>query len=390
MNPSEIIYLDHAATTPVDPRVVEVMLPYFNTNYGNPSSVHMLGQQAEITVETARSRAAAILNCFPDEILFTSGGSESDNLALRGAAISERQKRGANHILISPVEHDAVQRTAEQLKTVYGFALEYLPVDRYGRVDPSDLSEKIRADTAVVSIIHGNNVIGTINPIPELGAVCRERSVPFHSDAVQSAAHLHLDLKTMNVDMISIGAHKFYGPKGVGVLYRRKGIHLIPSQTGGSQEYNLRSGTENVPLIWGLVEALRIAQKEVEERNSRLIPLRDLTIERVLNTIPDAVLTGHPQERLPNHASFAFLDVDANTLLMLLDAEGFACSSGSACKTGLPEPSGVLLAIGLEREWALGSLRISLGKDTSQEEIESFLDRLPEVISKVRALQKGM
>jgi cysteine desulfurase len=366
------------------------MLPYFNTNYGNPSSVHMLGQQAEITVETARSRAAAILNCFPDEILFTSGGSESDNLALRGAAISERQKRGANHILISPVEHDAVQRTAEQLKTVYGFALEYLPVDRYGRVDPSDLSEKIRADTAVVSIIHGNNVIGTINPIPELGAVCRERSVPFHSDAVQSAAHLHLDLKTMNVDMISIGAHKFYGPKGVGVLYRRKGIHLIPSQTGGSQEYNLRSGTENVPLIWGLVEALRIAQKEVEERNSRLIPLRDLTIERVLNTIPDAVLTGHSQERLPNHASFAFLDVDANTLLMLLDAEGFACSSGSACKTGLPEPSGVLLAIGLEREWALGSLRISLGKDTSQEEIESFLDRLPEVISKVRALQKGM
>jgi cysteine desulfurase len=362
------------------------MLPYFNQIFGNPSSIHALGQQAELAIEKARGSAAAILNCFPDEILFTSGGSESDNLALRGTAIIEQQKRGAKHILISPVEHDAVLRTANQLNHVYGFEVEHLTVDEFGRVNPRDLSEKIREDTAIVSIIHGNNVIGTINPILELGAICRERSIPFHSDAVQSAAHLPLDLKTLNVDLISIGAHKFYGPKGVGILYKRKGSDLVPTQTGGAQEFNLRSGTENVPLIWGLVEAMRITQEEIEEQTNHVLPLRDQIINHVLNTIPDVVLTGHPQFRLPNHASFAFRGVDANTLLMLLDSQGFACSSGSACKTGMPEPSEVLLAIGLERDLSLGSLRISLGKSTTKEEVESFLACLPGLIAKVRSL----
>lgn len=380
------VYLDYAATTPVDPRVLEAMLPYFSDQFGNPSSIHTFGQVADAAVEHSREIVARILGCDSSEIIFTSCGSESDNLALRGAAFAARRDRGANHILISPVEHHAVSRTAEQLHTLHGFELEYLPVDRYGIVDPSDVSARIRPDTAIVSVIYANNEIGTVNPIGEIGAVCRERGVVFHTDAVQAAAYLSQDTNTLNADLISIGAHKFYGPKGVGALYVRKGISLIPTQTGGGQEAGLRAGTSNVPYIVGLAEAFRLAEQNRSKRTQALLPLRDRIISRVLEDIPDSQLTGHFTRRLPNHASFVFKGVDGNALLLILDTEGFACSSGSACKTGNPEPSEVLLALGLSRDWALGSLRVTLGSSTTATEVDRFLDVLPHAVERARKL----
>jgi len=378
------IYLDYAASTPLDPRVMEAMLPYFSQHFGNPSSIHYFGQQSEAAVETARERIAAALNCQPHEIVFTACGSESDNLALRGAAWAARRERNANHILISPVEHHAVSRTAEQLAEIFGFELEYLPVDEFGRVTPADVAARLRPETAVVSVIHANNEIGTLNPIAEIGSICRERGIPFHTDSVQGGAHLTLDVQALNVDLLSLGAHKFYGPKGVGALYIRQGTPLIPSQTGGSQELGRRAGTQNVPYIVGMAEAFVLTQQEAVARQQHERALRDRIIGRVLEEIPNAQLTGHPTERLPNHASFVFEGVDGNNLLMMLDVEGFACSSGSACKTGNPEPSDVLTALGLPRAWGLGSLRVTVGKDTTPEEVDRFLDVLPVLVTKAR------
>jgi len=378
------VYLDYAASTPVHPRVLDVMLPYFNEYYGNPSSVHHFGQLAEAGVDTARETVAECIGCNPEEIIFTACGTESDNLAIRGAALAERERRGANHILISPVEHHAVTHTARQLAKHFGFELELLPVDEFGIVDPVALSERIRSDTALVSIIYANNEIGTINPIHDLAAVCRERNVVFHTDAVQAAAHIPLNMGKLGVDLLAIGAHKFYGPKGVGALYARSGTTLLPHQTGGGQESNRRAGTLNVPYIIGLAEALRIANEESDIRAHRLIPLRDRLIEEVFSSIPDSRLSGHPTHRLPNHASFTFNNADGNLLLTLLDASGFACSSGSACKTGNPEPSDVLLALGMEPAWALGSLRVTMGESTTSEVIENFLRVLPGLVEKAR------
>ncbi len=383
------IYLDHAASTPVDPRVLEAMLPFFEQNFGNPSSIHRFGQKAEAAVESAREQMAAALNCQPREIIFTACGSESDNLALRGAALAARRERGTHHILISPVEHHAVSRTAEQLADVFGFELEYLPVDAHGRVSPEDVAVRLRPETAVVSVIHANNEIGTLNPIAEIGALCRARGIPFHTDAVQSGAHLPLDVDALKVDFLSLGAHKFYGPKGVGVLYARQGVPLLPVQTGGAQELGRRAGTQNVPYIVGMAAAFALVQQEHSDRAEHERALRDRIIGRVLEDIPEARLTGHPTERLPNHASFVFQGVDGNQLLMLLDVAGFACSSGSACKTGNPEPSEVLTALDLPREWALGSLRVTVGKDTNPEDVERFLDALPGLIAKARSLRKA-
>ena len=379
-------YLDYAATTPVDPRVLEAMLPFFNRDFGNPSSIHVYGQRAEAALETARDILATGLQCTSDEVIFTSCGSESDNLALRGTAFAGREKRGASHLLISPVEHHAVSHTCEQLACHFGFEVEYLPVDQYGRVNPADVASRLRPDTAFVSVIYANNEIGTINPIAEIGAICRERGVSFHTDAVQAAAYLPVDVQTLNVDLMALGAHKFYGPKGIGALYIRKGIDLLATQTGGGQEFGFRAGTSNIPYIVGMAEAFRLAQTERQQRVERLLPLRDRIIGRVLEEIPRVQLTGHPSERLPNHASFVFEGVDGNALLMLLDVHGYACSSGSACKTGSPEPSDVLTALGQPRPWALGSLRVTLGVDSLPEEVESFLDILPDVVAKVRAL----
>ena len=379
-------YLDYAATTPVDPRVLEAMLPFFIGDFGNPSSVHIYGQRAEAALETARETLAAGMKCNSDEVIFTSCGSESDNLALRGTAFARREKRGAVHLLISPVEHHAVSNTCEQLARHFGFELEYLPVDQYGRVNPADVASRLRPTTAFVSVIYANNEIGTINPVAEIGLICRERGVPFHTDAVQAAAYLPVDVQTLNVDLMALGAHKFYGPKGIGALYIRKGLDLLPTQTGGGQEFGFRAGTSNIPYIVGMAEAFWLAQTERQQRVERLLPLRERIIGRALEEIPKAHLTGHPTERLPNHASFVFEGVDGNALLMLLDVHGYACSSGSACKTGNPEPSEVLTALGLPRSWALGSLRVTLGVNSMPEEVERFLDKLPELVSKVRAL----
>ncbi len=393
MNTNHRTYLDYAATTPVDERVLAAMLPYFRETFGNPSSVHFFGQQAESALEEARQEVARVLHARAEEIVFTACGTESDNLALRGVAWSQ-QARGRRHILISPVEHHAVLHTADQLRALHGFDVEELPVDEYGRVSPEDVAAMIRPDTALVSVIYANNEIGTINPIAAIGVICRERGVPFHTDAVQAAAHLPMNVEADRVDLLAIGAHKFYGPKGVGALYVHRGTPILPTLTGGKQEHALRAGTQNIPYIVGLAEALRLAQEGapegapsgVDARAQRMLPLRDHLIGTVLEEIPRSHLTGHPSERLPNHASFVFEGVDGNTLLQMLDAAGFACSSGSACKTGSPQPSEVLTSIGFSRAWALGSLRVTLGQQTTPEEIESFLKVLPGVVEKVRRL----
>ncbi|MGH2606310.1 MAG: cysteine desulfurase family protein [Anaerolineales bacterium] len=380
----ESVYLDFAATTPVDRRVLDRMTPYFEDAFGNPSSIHGWGQQAEAALEEARATVASVLGSAPEEVLFTSGGSESDNLALRGAAFAERERRGATHILTTPVEHDAVLRTAEQLERVHGFVLEVLPVDGHGRVSPEELAQRIRPDTAVVSVIYANNEIGTINPIADLAAVCRARGVPFHTDAVQAGSQLPVHVGKLGVDLMSLGAHKFYGPKGVGVLYVRRGTRLVPAQTGGSHERGLRAGTPNVPLIIGLAAALEIVDEEREAHNGRFARHRNRILTEVIDTVPQARATGHPTERLPNHASFVFHELDGNQLLAALDLAGYAVSSGSACKTGDPEPSQVLLALGLPPAWALGSLRVTVGRDTSEAAVDGFLKALPPIVDRLR------
>ncbi len=374
------IYLDYAATTPLDRRVLEKMTPYFSEIFGNPSSIHFVGQAAEAALEKSRNMVANTLGCSVDEIIFTACGTESDNLALMGTALAMRQKSGASRLLISPVEHHAVSRTAEKLNQLFGFSIDYLPVNRFGRVDPDDVSRLTGSQTALVSVIYANNEIGTINPVDEISRICAEKGVPFHTDAVQAAAHLQIRLENSQMNLMAIGAHKFYGPKGVGVLYLRKGTPFLPILMGGGQENGLRPGTQNVAYIVGLAEGFRLAQEEIDERAKHLIPLRNRIIGTVLEEIPDTQLTGDPELRLPNHASFVFKGVDGNELLMLLDAAGFACSSGSACKTGNPEPSEVLNAIGLPREWGLGSLRVTIGRDTTLEQVDSFLKVLPGLV----------
>jgi len=380
------IYLDYAATTPVDPRVLKAMLPYFNDTFGNPSSIHRYGQQAEAAVESARETVAASLGCRPDEIVFTSCGSESDNLALRGTALAMWEKTGANWILTSRAEHHAVSKTAEQLENHYGFQVEWLATDGAGKVSPQTVEKAVCKDTAIVSVMYANNEIGTINPVAEIAAVCRAHNVPFHTDAVQAAAYLPVDVRSLGVDLMSLGAHKFYGPKGVGVLYVRKGTPVFPLQTGGGQEFKLRAGTQNVPYIVGFAEALRLTVEEREERIALVRPLRDRIIGTILEEIPDSRLTGHPSTRLPNHCSFVFRGVDGNLLLTLLDAVGFACSSGSACKTGNPELSEVMVAIGLSPEWGLGSLRVTLGTATTPVDVDAFLKALPGLVENARKL----
>jgi cysteine desulfurase len=381
-----MIYLDYAATTPVDSRVFDAMLPYFRESFGNPSSIHRYGQKAETAIEAAREKVAAVLHCRADEIIFTSCGSESDNLALRGAAMARRNLSGEKWILTSKNEHHAVSKTAQQLEKEYGFLLEWLDLNEHGAVTPASLSKAVCDQTALASVMFANNEIGTINPISELAEIAKANNILFHTDAVQAAAYLDVNVGKLGVDLMSLGGHKFYGPKGVGALYIRKGTGLVPHLTGGGQEFGLRAGTQNVPYIVGFAEALHLAAEERESRTAHVKPLRDQIIGRVLEEISDSKLTGHPENRLPNHASFVFKDVDGNLLLQMLDSAGFACSSGSACKTGNPEPSEVITSLGYSRDWALGSLRITLGVDSTVEHVESFLKVLPGLVEKVRSL----
>ena len=366
---------------------MEAMTPYFSASFGNPSSVHRYGQQAEAAIEAARETVASVLNCRPEEVVFTSCGSESDNLALRGAAYAMREKAAAKWILASRAEHPAVTKTLLQLEKYEGFLAEWLDTDVYGMVTAETVSKAICNNTAIVSVMYANNEIGTINPVKEIAEICKANHILFHTDAVQAAAYLPVDVQALGVDMMSLGAHKFYGPKGVGALYVRKGTPLVSHLTGGGQEFSLRAGTQNVPYIVGFAEALRLTNEERVQRVTHVTPLRDRIIGTVLETIPDSRLTGHMQSRLPQHASFVFKDLDGNLLLSLLDAAGFACSSGSACKTGNPEPSEVMNAIGFSRDWGLGSLRVTLGVHTTSAEVDLFLKVLPDLVQRARKLK---
>ncbi|NPV66820.1 MAG: cysteine desulfurase [Anaerolineae bacterium] len=386
MSSSRMVYLDYAATTPVDPRVLDAMLPFFTETYGNPSSIHRFGRAAEQAVEDARERVARILGCTPGEIVFTSCGSESDNLALRGAMLMARRDGRGQHLVTSPVEHSAVTQTARQLAELLGFAVTQVPVDRHARVDPADVARACREDTALVSVMYANNEVGTVQPLAAIAATAHQHGALMHTDAVQAAGQLPLDVQALGVDLLAISAHKFYGPKGIGALYVRNGIALAPSQSGGGQENGRRAGTHNVAFIVGLARALEIAYEEATQYNARYQQLRDRLIDGILARVPDAQLTGHPRERLPNNASFVFQHVDGNALLMHLDLKGIAASSGSACKVGSPEPSAVLLSMGFDRTWALGGLRLTVGRHTTDEDIDYALEVIPDAVERVRKL----
>lgn len=380
------VYLDHSASTPVDPRVLDAMMPYFSEVYGNATSIHSHGRRAEQAIEDARATVARILNCQPGEVIFTSGGSEGDNLAIRGAAWRARQQGRGAHLVTMPLEHSAVSKTVTQLGDVMGFEYSVLPVDRYGQVDPDVFAESCGPETTLASIMYANNEVGTIEPVVELAAIARARGVLFHTDAVQAAGQVGLDVQKLGVDLLSISAHKFYGPKGVGALYCRKGVDLIPSQSGGSHENGRRAGTHNTPFIVGLARALEIAYDEFEQHVAHYRAMRDRLIEGVLARVPQAQLTGHPDNRLASHASFLFDGLDTNKLLMHLDMRGIAASGGSACKVGNPEPSAVLMALGYSEREALGGLRLTVGRQTAAEDIDYTIEMLAQVVEKLYGL----
>jgi cysteine desulfurase len=383
MMPERIIYLDHAATTPLDPRVLEAMLPYFTTEYGNASSIYLLGRHAMQAIDSAREQVAELLNCRPTEIAFTGCGSESDNLALKGMAYAS-QKKG-NHIITTPIEHHAILHTCQYLER-FGFKTTYLPVDRYGCVNPDDVARAITDQTILVSVMYANNEVGTIEPIAEIGRICRAKKIPFHVDAVQAGGSLSLDVAALHADLLSLSAHKFYGPKGIGILYVRQGMRILPQMQGGSQERGRRAGTENVAGIVGAATALRLAYEELPEVTSHLVALRDRLIEGLLS-IPGSVLTGHPTHRLPNNASFCFEGVEGESILLNLDLLGIAASTGSACTSGSTEPSHVLVAMGLPPAVAHGSLRLTIGKENSDTDIDVILAEVPKIVAKLRSLQ---
>ena len=384
------IYLDHSATTPLDARVLEAMLPYFTEQFGNSMAIHSFGREAERAIEDARATVARLFNCRPHEVIFTSGGSESDNLALRGPAQDARAQGRPFTLITSPVEHSAVSVTARQLRETLGAALRIVSVDRHGRVDPDDLRASLKnlpADgVTLVSLVYANNEIGTRNRIAELAAVAHEHGALFHTDAVQSVGYFPLDVELLGVDMLSLSSHKFYGPKGSGVFYLRDGVHFLTAQTGAKHEDYRRAGTHNTPGIVGTAKAMELAVESMPETVARLSDLRAHLVERVLATIPDAALSGHPTDRLPGHASFVFKDVQSSVLLMHLDQHGIAASSGSACKIGDEKPSAMLETLGYGPEWTRGGLRLTMGRHTTPAEIETVLSVLPDAVETVRRI----
>src|SRR5712692_2142674 len=377
------VYLDHAATTPVDPEVAEAMARVLGETHGNPSSISAEGRAARAAVDRARDEVAATIHAEPSEIVFTSGGTEADNLALRGALKARRDERDG--LVTSAVEHHAVIDTARDLERYAHVRLDVVGVDRLGVVDPEAIRDACDERTSLVSVMHANNEIGTIEPIAEIGAICREADVTFHSDAVQTVGALGVDVREIPVDLLSINAHKFYGPKGVGALYVRRGTRLATLQTGGGQEKGRRTGTENVAGIVGLGMAMRLAGELRATESPREAALRDRLIAGVRSRVPDVVLTGHAAERLPNNASFCIAGTEGEALIIALDLEGFAVSSGSACTSGETEPSHVLLALGLGRELAKGSLRVTVGRATTDADIDAFLAALPRVVERLRS-----
>jgi cysteine desulfurase len=381
------IYLDHAATTPVDPRVLEVMLPFFSERFGNPSSIYTLGQDARAGLDWARGTIAGLLGCQARELVMTSGATESNNLAIKGVAWWHRfnaPERG-NHIVVSAIEHHAVLHATESL-IPHGFEVSVVKPDGDGMVQPGAVEAALRPDTCLVSVMYANNEIGTIQSVREIAKIAHARGVTVHTDAVQAAGALPLDVDDLGIDLLALSAHKFYGPKGVGLLYVRRRTPIEWQQHGGGQEGGRRGGTENVPLVVGMAAALALATDEMDERNDRLTRLRDRLIEGVLERVPDARLNGHPTVRLPNNVNLSFDGVEGETLLLNLDMLGIAASSGSACSTGSTEPSHVLTALGLGPEIARGSLRLTLGKDTTETEIGRAIDAVVETVERVRQL----
>ena len=386
MSHSREIYLDYSATTPVAPEVVQAMQPYWTSEFGNSSSMHSFGREAAGALAEARMVVACGIGARASEISFTGCGTESDNLAIRGVALAVRKQRGLErgHIITTPIEHHAVEGTVHRLHELFGFDMTLLPVNAAGQVSVEDVRAALRPDTVLVSIMLANNEIGTVQALAEIGALCRERGVPLHTDAVQVPAYLPVDVNALNVDLLALSAHKIYGPKGVGVLYIREGTPYIPAITGGGHERGRRPGTVNVAGAVGTAAAIKYISRERDAQAKRLTVLRDQLIDGVLSRVPDAQVTGHRTERLPHHASFVFKGVDGAALLMALDIEGIACSTGSACTSGNPEPSPVLVALGLPDAWALGGLRITLGYHSVPDDIDRVLEVLPMCVERVR------
>lgn len=378
------VYLDHAATTPVAPEVADAMARVLRETHGNPSSLYAEGRAARALVDRARDEVALALGAEPAEIVFTSGGTEADNLALRGTFLA--RKADGDGIVTTAIEHHAVLDTAHDLAARHRARLTVLPVDRDGRVRVAGAAQALDGRTVIASVMHGNNEIGTVQPIAEIGALCAARGITFHTDAVQTVGALPFDVARLPVDLVSVNAHKFYGPKGVGALYVRRGTRLATIQTGGGQERGRRTGTENVAGIVGLGVALRLAAERREAESARQTLLRDRLIAGVMARIPDALLTGHPVERLPNNASFCFPGTQGEALVVALDLAGFSASSGSACTSGSTEPSHVISALGLDRATAQGSLRLTVGRDTTEAEVDALLDALPPIVARLRAI----
>ncbi len=377
------VYLDNAATTALSPRVLEAMLPYFTQYYGNPSSVHAFGREAKQGLDKARDQVAKALHCDPSEVIFTGCGTESDNTVLLGVA--QRYGNKGKHIITTNVEHHAILHTCEYLEK-QGYSVTYLPVDQDGLVTAEQVAAAIRPDTILVSIMFANNEVGTIMPIQEIGTVCKEKGVLFHTDAVQAVGHIPVDVQAMHIDMLSLSAHKFHGPKGVGALYCRKGIRLPSYIMGGAQEKGRRAGTENVAGIVGLGAAIELATEQLEENRAKMTALRDRLMTGIQARISEVKLNGHPTNRLPNNVNFSFKYIEGESILLMLDMNGIAASSGSACTSGSLDPSHVLLALGLPHEIAHGSVRLTLGDETTEEDIDYTIDVLEKTVARLRAM----
>lgn len=377
------IYLDHAATAPTHPEVVSAMLPYFTDAFGNPSSIYSCGQEAKGAVEEARTKVAKLIGARSEEIVFTSGGTEADNFAIKGAAYASERK--GNHIITTSIEHHAVLEICKSLEK-RGFEITCLPVDRYGLVDPDDVRKTITSKTILISIMHANNEVGTIEPVEEIGGIAREAGVCFHTDAVQTVGHIPVNVDRLKVDLLAISGHKLYGPKGVGALYVRKGTRLVPLIHGGEQEGGRRAGTENVPAIVGLGKAAELAGLEMGREAKRLAGLRNKLIKGLMDKIDHIRLNGHPQKRLPNNVNVSIEFVEGESLLLNLDLEGICASTGSACSSASLAPSHVLLALGLPPEQAHGSLRFTLGRENTAADVERLLAVLPGIVARLRAM----
>ena len=377
------VYADNAATTRIAPQVLDAMLPYLKEEYGNPSTLYNLGREAKIAIEKAREQVAQVIGAKAEEIFFTGSGTEADNMALKGVLYGPAGK-GKKHLITTKIEHHAILHTAMALEKE-GFQVTFLDVDKNGRVDLEELKQAITPDTALVSIMAANNEVGTIQPIEEIGKICREKGVLFHTDAVQAFGHMPLDVNKMNIDLLSLSAHKINGPKGSGALYIRRGLGLRPVIEGGGQERNRRSGTENVAGIVGLGQAAQLAMETMEEESARLKALSQKLIDGVLQ-IPETILTGDPENRLPGACSFAISAIEGESLVLYLDMEGICTSTGSACSTGSLDPSHVLMAIGLSHEVSHGSLRVTLGRFNTEEEVDYIIETLPKVVEKLRSM----